>query len=133
MNQAALVEVWNEMAGHRLELVDAFYERLFELYPEYRPLFPTNMDHQMEKMVEMIGAVVRFSNNTDLIRDYLNQVGKAHELLHLTRQDLQNFKNVFVEAAAVACPQIWRDEHRQALTKTFDELIIPVMEESLGL
>lgn len=131
MSKSPMLEVWDRLAGGRVELVAAFYDRLFEEYPEYRALFPENMDHQMEKMVEMVGAVVRFADNIDLIRAYLLQVGMAHRGFHVHEKDLHNFKRVFIETVAEGCKDFWRDEHDQAFRHAFDDVIIPIMDEGL--
>jgi hemoglobin-like flavoprotein len=131
MSNGLMLEVWDQLAGGRVELVRAFYDRLFEEYPEYKEMFPENMDHQMEKMVEMVGAVVRFADNIDLIRTYLQQVGVAHRSFHIHEKDLNNFKRVFIETVADACKGFWRDEHEEAFRHAFDDVIIPIVDEGL--
>ena len=38
---------------------DLFYKRLFELKPEYRPLFPENLARQKSKLVRMLAFIVK--------------------------------------------------------------------------
>src|SRR5262245_66109587 len=37
---------------------DLFYDRLFKIAPELRPLFPSNLQEQKRKLMEMIAAAV---------------------------------------------------------------------------
>ncbi len=38
---------------------DLFYRRLFELYPQYRPLFPGDLTAQKKKLVRMLAFIVK--------------------------------------------------------------------------
>lgn len=125
-------KIWDALAGRRIELVRTFYERLFERYPEYRTLFPESMDQQMEKMVEILSAIVRFSDHIDLIRPYLLNAARAHKSLGIDAEDLRKFTDVLIEAVGEACPERWSEESAQAWRQSLDDVVIPIFEEGLS-
>ena len=122
---------WEALAGKRMQFTHGFYERLFERHPQYRHLFPEAMDSQMEKMVEMFSSVTRFADHTDLVRPYLTSVGYTHRRLGIHAQDVENFKQAFVDTLAHLCAEWWDDTHARAWHAAFDDTIVPLFDEGL--
>lgn len=123
-------EVWDLLAGQRRRFIESFYDNLFERFPRYRQYFPEHMDAQMERMMDLIGSVARFSTHIDLVRPYLLKVGAAHKHVPLHLEDLRNFRDVFIDTAA-ACVDDWQERHAQAFRDAFDDTIIPIVYEGL--
>lgn len=57
---------------------DLFYDRLFEIAPEYRPLFPENMRDQKKKLMAMLGTVVTNLHRTEVILPAAKKLGRDH-------------------------------------------------------
>jgi len=131
MNKQLLTEVWSNLAGQRIEMVEAFYRNLFARYPQYEEFFPTNIDHQMDLMVEVMSTVINFSDQINIIRPYLVRVGVAHRHYSLTPQDFRNFSQVFIDTLGEVCGDQWQAQHQQAFEETFDDVILPLIEEGL--
>jgi len=55
-----------------------FYKRLFEKYPQVKPLFKTPPEEQHKKLVASIGAIVSGVNNLDILVPYLRAMGIRH-------------------------------------------------------
>ena len=55
-----------------------FYGRLFEIAPEVRPMFTSDMPEQGKKLLTMIGVVVRGLNDLDSIVPAVQQLGVRH-------------------------------------------------------
>lgn len=125
-------EVWGQLAGRQKQFVEAFYGNLFHQFPDYEKYFPEHMDAQMERMVELISSITHISNQINLIRPYLLQVGAAHKDLALLRyEDLCNFRDVFIATAAIVCAESWEERHALAFQAAFDDTIIPIVYEGL--
>lgn len=125
-------EVWDLLAGRRRQFVESFYANLFHQFPDYEQYFPEHMDAQMERMMDLIGSVAFLSDQINLIRPYLLQVGAAHkDILRLEMEDLCNFRDVFIETAADVCSESWQDRHALAFQAAFDDTIIPIIYEGL--
>jgi len=131
MDVIAIQQTWDALAGRRSLLVDNFYSRLFELYPEYQKLFPESMTPQKDRMVETIGSVARFANHIDLIRAYVLDIGAAHRRIGISTQHVENFKEVLLNSLAVTCGESWEPRHEKAWREAFEDVIIPSFEEGL--
>ena len=131
MSNQALAEVWNSLAGQRVQMVKVFYDNLFTRYPHYQKLFPQNIDHQMDLMVETMSTVINFSDQINLIRPYLLRVGVAHKHHNLHKDDFRNFAAVFIDTLEQICSDMWEERHRKAFEDIFDDLILPIIEEGL--
>jgi hemoglobin-like flavoprotein len=55
----AIVSSWRLVVPIADTAADLFYKRLFELKPEFRALFPDNMDRQKQKLVRMLEFIVK--------------------------------------------------------------------------
>ena len=62
----------------RGKLAALFYQRFFELAPDARPLFPTDMERQNLKLMDMIAAIVGAIENRDIFRSILTHTGRDH-------------------------------------------------------
>lgn len=85
----------------------------------------------MERMMDLISAIARFSDHVDIVRPYLLKVGAAHKMVPLKTQDLCNFRDVFIDTAATTCGARWEERHAQAFQEAFDDTIIPIVYEGL--
>lgn len=131
VSKTLIEETWDSLAGRRREFVESFYEHLFDKHPEYRSLFPDSLDHQMEKMVEMLSAVARFSDHIDLIRPYLLRIAESHKNFGIQAQDIANFRSAMMEALAEESGADWNQARSDAFAAAFDNTIIPLFEEGL--
>lgn len=131
MNKQVIEELWDSLAGERVQLIGSFYSRLFDRFPQYRELFPEKMDHQKDKMVEMLSALARFSDHIDLIRPYMTRIAEVHRSLGLHPQDLRNFQTVLIETLEEQSGSRWRPEHEVAFKEAFDTSIIPLFEDGM--
>lgn len=55
-----------------------FYGRLFELQPELRPMFPTDIGKQGLKLMDMLAAVVDHIDRLDSLDPVLRAMGQRH-------------------------------------------------------
>ncbi len=58
---------------------DLFYDRLFEIAPEVRSLFPQDLSEQKKKLMGMLGAVVGSLHKLDEILPTVVDLGKRHK------------------------------------------------------
>src|SRR5215470_13696357 len=62
---------------HR-KLADTFYNRFFELAPDAKRLFPSNMERQHLKLMDSIAAIVGALDKRDLFQSVITQTGRHH-------------------------------------------------------
>ena len=57
---------------------DLFYDRLFEIAPEVRPLFPSDLSGQKVKLISMLATAVNNLHQLDAIRPAVRDLGDRH-------------------------------------------------------
>lgn len=55
-----------------------FYDRLFEIAPEVRPLFPTDLAEQKKKLMTMLAIAVHNLHHVDTISAAVQALAKRH-------------------------------------------------------
>lgn len=64
------------MAGRAADL---FYDRLFEIAPEVRSLFPQDLAEQKMKLMTMLGTAVSNLHQFDMILSEMKSLGRRHQ------------------------------------------------------
>jgi hemoglobin-like flavoprotein len=57
---------------------DLFYERLFEIAPEVRPMFPADISAQRDKLLTMLSTAVTNLHQVEIIIPAVKDLGKRH-------------------------------------------------------
>ena len=57
---------------------DLFYDHLFEIAPEVRPLFPTDLAEQKKKLIVMLATAVNNLDRVDKVIPAVAELGKRH-------------------------------------------------------
>jgi hemoglobin-like flavoprotein len=57
---------------------DLFYDRLFIIAPEVRPLFPDDLKEQKKKLIGMLASAVTNLHQVDTILSAVENLGKRH-------------------------------------------------------
>ncbi len=58
---------------------DLFYDRLFEIAPETRPLFPDDLGEQKKKLIAMLATAVTNLHKLDAILPAVKALGERHK------------------------------------------------------
>jgi len=133
MNTELIGQSWDKLAGKHQEMVATFYDRFFDKFPHYRKFFPESMEHQLKRMVETIALLARVTDETEVTHPHLVKVGSRHTGYSLTREDLDNFKTVFVQVVGEYCADDWNQEYQESWTEAFEQHIIPYMMHGLKM
>lgn len=57
---------------------DLFYDRLFEIAPDVRPMFPDDLGEQKTKLMDMLGTVVNNLHQVETIIPAVEDLGRKH-------------------------------------------------------
>lgn len=77
--QIELVQsTWEQVVPIADTAADLFYGRLFEIAPQVRPLFPTDMAAQKKKLMTTITVAVRGLNDLAALVPVLHKLGAGH-------------------------------------------------------
>jgi len=123
---------WDMLAGKHEGLINLFFERFFDKYPDYKPLFSASMNRQ--KILKTIALVARV-DEPEIVHAQMIRIGHKHRQFDLTQQDMLNFKQTFIEVLDEYCRQIcpddWTPECVKSWNEVFDRHIIPYMVQGL--
>lgn len=64
---------------------DLFYDRLFTIAPDVRPLFPDDMTDQKKKLIAMLATAVTNLHQIDTILPAVENLGKRHVTYGVTK------------------------------------------------
>jgi len=127
-----ITESWNALGAGQRAFVEAFYQRFFERYPDYRPLFPLELNpRHLEKMVQTIALMADQSQDRGRIAPHMHTLGQAHKAYDLSARDFDNFKRTFVEVLGERLGRQWSAEAEKAWNDAFDAVLVPLMREGL--
>ena len=135
-----LTDADKEVVSHTWRLIepiqetaaDLFYRRLFELRPEYQPLFKTGLDAQKRKLMAMLAFVVKslswpesawrqeVDQENDLFLIVL-ALGRRHrELYHVPDEAYDTVREVLVWTLDYGLGEAFSDEARAAWKRVYD-------------
>jgi len=78
--QVALVQTsFKKVVPIAATAADLFYNRLFEIAPETRAMFPTDLTEQKGKLMSMLGTAVTNLHKLDSILPAVKDLGKRHK------------------------------------------------------
>ncbi len=60
------------------EVAVKFYDRLFEIAPHLRPLFPTSMDQQGTKLMSTLASIVARLHDHEVLMPMVADLGRRH-------------------------------------------------------
>ena len=74
-----VTESWSQVSPIAQQAAELFYNRLFELDPELRPLFKGNIQEQGAKLMQTLSIAVASLTNLEQLIPTLQTMGKRHE------------------------------------------------------
>jgi len=80
----------------RRNLADLFYGRFFELAPDAKPLFPSDMERQHLKLMDMIAAIVGALDKGELFHSLIRHTGRQHAQFGVKSSHFVAFGNALI-------------------------------------
>ena len=127
MNTELIGQHWDGIGEKELELVETFYERLFERHPRFRSLFPATMSHQAEKMVQTLALMAKHSDDAKLLHPHLERIGGRHQHYGLAFEDFEDFLAVLMEVMSEYNAKAWSPQCEAAWREAFRRVVLPAM------
>lgn len=123
---------WDMLGDRQMDMLETFYSRLFEQFPQYRDLFPDAMDRQMKKMARTMATVSRLADSPETVEASMVHVGEKHRHYGLRESDLQHFEQLFISVLAEYCGETWSDSCARAWDEAFATVIKPMMMRGMA-
>lgn len=118
--QIALVqESFAKVAPIADDAAALFYNRLFELDPELRPLFKGDMAEQGKKLMKMIGMAVNSLGRLEEIVPAVQTLGERHMDYGVKEQDYDTVGSALLWTLEQGLGEAFTSECRAAWTQTY--------------
>jgi hemoglobin-like flavoprotein len=108
---------------------DIFYDRLFEIAPDTRALFPEVMTDQKKKLMQMIGVAVNGLKDLDAIVPAVQDLGARHQAYNVTEAHYDSVGAALLYTLDKGLGEDFTPETKAAWTETYG-LLAGVMKEA---
>lgn len=116
LNVDLLESSFELLAPQGEQLVERFYERLFETAPAVRSLFPDDMEGQQRALLGALGTIVNSLRSPEKLTAYLEGLGKHHVDYGAEPAHYDVVAEVLVATMAEVAGDAWTDELQSAWT-----------------
>jgi nitric oxide dioxygenase len=105
---------FDAIAARGDELVEDFYNRLFEAAPAVRPLFPGDMTRQRTMLLAVLVVVRKSLRDLDAIRPTLRRLGARHVGYGALPEHYPVVAQILIESMTHIAGDAWRPEYTTA-------------------
>lgn len=123
------------VAPHADDVAKTFYAKLFEIAPDARGLFRSNMAEQREKLIATLAYVVRGLSDLGSIRPAVRDLGKRHKGYRVTQAHYAPVGQALIATLAERLGAGFTAEHRRAWSAAYEILsreMIDAAQSPLG-
>ncbi len=106
-----------------------FYGRLFDIDPELRSLFKTDLNEQGRKLMAMIRTAVNGLNNLDEIVPAVQALGRRHVEYGVAAADYDSVGEALLWTLEQGLGEVFTPEVKEAWTQTY-ELLAGAMKDA---
>ncbi|MCG8381271.1 MAG: globin domain-containing protein [Gammaproteobacteria bacterium] len=111
---------WAKVVPISDQAAELFYGRLFEVYPEVKPLFKTDdMKEQGRKLMAMIGTAVNGLDNLEPLLGAVKDLGKRHVDYGVKDEDYDKVAECLIWTLNQGLGDEFTDELEAAWVKTY--------------
>jgi serine/threonine protein kinase/pimeloyl-ACP methyl ester carboxylesterase len=112
-------ESFARLAPRAEKLVARFYERLFELMPSLRALFPTDLTQQRMKLAAALQLVVYGLRRPERLIPMLEDLGRKHAPFNIETSHFDAFGRALLDALAEQEGPAWTPETERAWARAY--------------
>lgn len=129
-DQIVLVQdSFKQIAAIREKAAALFYDRLFELDPSLRPLFPGDIAGQGQKLMATIAIAVQNLKRPDAILDTVRALGVRHKAYGVTDAHYDTVATALLDMLAAALGAAFTPDLRAAWAAMYG-MIASVMKQA---
>ena len=103
-------------------VVDVFYDRLFELSPETRELFPEDLSAQKRKLVDTLGTLLTHLLHHDILVAHLRRLGERHAGYGVRAEHYGPTGAALIHALRISLGSRFTPEAEEAWTALYGEI-----------
>lgn len=98
---------------------DIFYNRLFEIAPEVRPLFAADMSRQKEVLMQTLGTAVQNLHQVETILPVVKDLGVRHVGYGVKDEHYDTVGAALLYTLEKGLGEAWNDDLKEAWTETY--------------
>lgn len=110
---------WAKVLPIKETAAELFYGRLFEVYPEVKPLFKGDMKDQGRKLMAMLNTAVNGLDNLETLIEPLKNSGAAHKVYGVKAEDYGKVGDAFLWTLGQGLGDAFTDDVKEAWTVTY--------------
>lgn len=105
-----------------------FYQRLFEIAPQVRPLFKGDISDQGKKLMTMIGVAVRGLDKLETIVPAVQNLGRSHRGYGVKEEHFKQVGAALLWTLEIGLGDTWNKESEVAWTEAYNILATTMIE-----
>lgn len=110
---------WEKVAAISDDAAALFYGRLFELNPQLKELFTSDMEEQGRKLMQMIGVAVANLHQLEEVMTPVKELGKRHVGYRVKEEDYDTVGEALLWTLAKGLGDDFTEEAKTAWTETY--------------
>lgn len=110
-----------------------FYEKLFELRPDFRALFPENMETQRSKLVVTLATVIQSLHEIDTVIEEVRKLGQRHVGYKVKAEDYDPVGEALIFALQKNLGSTWSDDLQEAWVTAYQTLSNVMIEAASAI
>jgi hemoglobin-like flavoprotein len=110
------------------QVTDQFYARLFEMAPELRPLFRTELSEQKKKFISTLAVIVGSLNQVEIVLPMVDSLGRNHAVYGVDPTAYPIVGEALFWGMARGLDDHWTPEVAAAWTKAYAALSSRMIE-----
>lgn len=104
------------------QAADIFYNRLFEVAPQVRPMFPEDMSEQKGKLMTMLGTAVNGLTRLEQILPVVQELGRRHVSYGTKAEHYPVVGEALLYTLEQGLGEDWNSDLAEAWTETYSTL-----------
>lgn len=122
-------ESFEKVAPIADKAADIFYDRLFEIAPSVRPMFPADMSDQKGKLMQTLGVAVNNLHQVETILQTVQELGKKHVSYGVKDEHYDTVGEALLYTLEKGLGDAFTPDVKEAWTETF-VTVAGVMKEA---
>lgn len=118
---------YTEVAARPRQLASRFYEELFAIAPNLRPLFPSDLTSLQGHFEAALALVIRNLDEVRALRDSLRQLGAQHVRWGTRPEDYVSAREALIAAVRANAAE-WNDALEQNWRAAITSIVVPMLE-----
>lgn len=110
---------WAKVLPIKDTAAELFYGRLFEVYPEVKPMFKGDMKEQGAKLMAMLNTAVNGIDNLEALIEPLKNLGAKHKDYGVSAEDYGKVADAFLWTLGQGLGDGFTDEVKDAWVVTY--------------